>query len=97
MGKPKFIVVVGTSAGGMNALSEFVKELKPGINAAFFFVMHLSRTAISDFLIKRLQPLTQLSCEIATDGATIETDHIYIAAANCHTLVKKDKIILGRG
>jgi two-component system chemotaxis response regulator CheB len=97
MGKPKFVIVVGASAGGMNALSEFVGQLKPGMDAAVFIVMHLSRTSISDFLMHRLQPLTPIQCEIATEGALIQNDHIYIGAPNCHLLVKKDSIILGRG
>ena len=97
MGEPKFVVVVGASAGGLNALSEFAAQLKPGMDAAVFIVMHLSRTSISDFLRHRLQPLTQLQCEVATEGATIKKGHIYVAAPNLHLLVKKDKIILGRG
>ncbi|HEV8083193.1 MAG TPA: chemotaxis protein CheB [Chitinophagaceae bacterium] len=97
MENPRFVIVVGTSAGGMNALSEFVGQLKPGMDAAFFIVMHLSRTSISDFLKLRLQPLTQLKCEVATEDATIQKSHIYIAKPNLHLLVKKGSIILGRG
>lgn len=97
MKAPKFIIVVGTSAGGMNALIEFVSQLKENIDAAFFIVMHLSRTSISDFLVHRLQPHTSLKCEVAYEDANIEKGHIYVAAPNQHLLVKKNKIILGRG
>ena len=97
MSNPKFVIVVGTSAGGLSALSEFVGQLKTGMDAAVFIVMHLSRTSISDFLFHQLSPLTGLKCEIATEGASIKKDHIYIASPNLHLLVKKDKIILGRG
>ncbi|CAM3410190.1 chemotaxis protein CheB [Aequorivita lipolytica] len=96
MKTPKFIIVVGTSAGGMNALIELVSQLKENMDAAFFIVMHLSRTSISDFLVHRLQPHTSLKCEVAED-ASIEKGHIYVAAPNQHLLVKKNKIILGRG
>lgn len=97
MSTPKFVIVVGASAGGMNALAEFVGQLKTGMNAAIFIVMHLSRTSISDFLYHKLKPLTNLKCEIATEDAPIKKDHIYIASPNLHLLVKKDKILLGRG
>lgn len=97
MKDPKFVIVVGASAGGMKALSEFVAQLVPGMNAAVFIVMHLSRTSISDFLMLHLQPFTELKCEAAVDGAAIKRDHIYFAAANLHLLVKKGRIIIGRG
>jgi len=94
---PKFIIVAGASAGGMNALVELVSQLKVDMDAAVFIVMHLSRTSISDFLVHRLQPYTSLKCEVAKEGLPIEKGHIYVAAPNHHLLVKKDKIILGRG
>ena len=97
MNKPKFVIVVGASAGGLNALSEFTAQLKPRMNAAVFIVMHLSRTSISDFLMLQLQKFTSLPCEVATDGAEIETGHIYIAPPNAHLLIKKGIIILGYG
>jgi two-component system chemotaxis response regulator CheB len=97
MSRPKFVVVVGTSAGGMSALSEFVAQLNPAIDAAVFVVMHLSRTSISDYLMHRLKPLTQLKCEVATDNQSIQKGHIYIASPNLHLLVKKGTILLGRG
>ena len=97
MDEPKFVIVVGASAGGLNALSEFAGQLKAGMDAAIFIVMHLPRTSISDFLMHRLKPLTQLKCEIATEGATIKKGHLYVASPNLHLLVKKGRIILGRG
>ena len=97
MDQPKFVVVVGASAGGLSALSEFVGQFEPEIDAAIFIVMHLSQTSISDFLMQKLQPLTKLPCEIATEGASIKKSHVYIASADLHLLVKKGTIILGRG
>jgi two-component system, chemotaxis family, protein-glutamate methylesterase/glutaminase len=97
MSTPKFVIVVGASAGGLTALSELVSQFKPGMDAAVFIVMHLSRTSISDFLMHRLQLVTELQCAAATEGAFIKKDHIYIAKPNLHLLVKKEIIMLGRG
>ncbi|MEP6724346.1 MAG: chemotaxis protein CheB [Bacteroidota bacterium] len=94
---PEFIVVAGTSAGGMNALSELVAQFTEDMDIAVFIVMHLSRTSISDFLVHRLQPHTPLHCEIAKEGATIKRGHIYVAAPNQHLLIKKNNILLGNG
>ncbi|MDZ4807760.1 MAG: chemotaxis protein CheB [Bacteroidota bacterium] len=97
MKAPKFIIVVGTSAGGMNALIELVSHLKENIDAAYFIVMHLSRTSISDFLVHRLQPHTFLKCVLAKEDTGIEKGHIYVTSPNQHLLVRKNTIILGRG
>ncbi len=51
MSTPKIVIVVGTSAGGMNALSEFVVQLKTGTYAAVFIVMHLAKTSMGNFLL----------------------------------------------
>lgn len=97
MKEPKFIIVAGASAGGMNALSELVAQFNDEMDVAVFIVMHLSRTSISDFLVHRLQPHSSFKCELAKEGAKIQKGHIYIAAPNQHLLVKKNKIILGGG
>lgn len=94
---PKFIVVVGTSAGGLNALIELINQLNPEMDAAFFVVMHLSKTGISEYLIQRLQPISQLPCIVAKDAISIKAGHIYIAPPNEHLIVIKDQIVVGHG
>ena len=44
MSSPKFVVVVGASAGGMNALSEFVGQLKTGMDATIFIVSMIAHS-----------------------------------------------------
>jgi two-component system, chemotaxis family, protein-glutamate methylesterase/glutaminase len=97
MEKPKFIVVIGTSAGGVAALSELVGQLSPQMDAAFFVVMHLSNTAISDFLVHRLQPLTSLKCVVAKDATSIKRGHIYLAPPNQHLILIREQIVVGYG
>jgi two-component system chemotaxis response regulator CheB len=95
--KPKFVVVIGTSAGGVAALSELVGQLNPTMDAAFFIVMHLSNTAISDFLVHRLQPHTNLKCVVATDAIAVQRGHIYLAPPNQHMILIRDQIVVGHG
>ena len=45
----------------------------------------------------QVQKFTQLPCEVAIDGASIEAGHVYIGPPNAHLLVKKGSILLGRG
>ncbi len=94
---PKIIVVIGASAGGLDALSEMVRHLQKGLNAAYCIVLHLSRKGIGDFVIYRLSQITSMPCSLAKDGEAIEADHIYVARPNQHLLVKEDKFKLGAG
>ena len=95
--QPAFVVVVGSSAGGLTALTELVSQLKEGMNAAVFIVMHLSRKGISDFLVHRLQQYTSLPCEIATHDQPFEKGHVYVAPPNHHLLLKENRMIIGHG
>ncbi|MFL5773295.1 MAG: chemotaxis protein CheB [Flavisolibacter sp.] len=95
--EPDHIIVVGASAGGLNALVELVTQFKEEWSAAFFIVLHLSRKGISDFLVHKLQQHTTLECHRATEGQKIKTGNIYIAMPNFHLLIKKNEIRLGHG
>ncbi|GEO11972.1 chemotaxis protein CheB [Segetibacter aerophilus] len=94
---PKFIVVAGTSAGGIRAVEELVMQLTPGMDAAFFVVLHLSRKGIGEFLFQRLQKSTSLICKVANDGEAIEKGVIYLARPDNHLLVSQGRVIVGRG
>ncbi len=97
MNEPKFIVVIGTSAGGNGALAKLVAQFKIGMNAAIFIVMHLPSTTQSNYLSNRLQPATSLKCMVPQDGEKILKDHIYVTPVGQHLLVRKNKILLGNG
>lgn len=94
---PKYMIAIGASAGGLNALSELITQLKPDIDAAIAIVMHLSRKAISDYLLHRIQQETTLKCYIAKDGLPVTRGSIYIASPNYHLVIQEGKVILGRG
>src|SRR5918993_5885564 len=95
--EPKFIVVIGTSAGGIRALEELVMQLKPEIDAAFFVVLHLSRKGVSDILFQRLKDYSPLPCKVGVNNERIEKGTIYIAPPDEHMLLAKGHIIIGRG
>lgn len=95
--EPKFVVVVGTSAGGIRALEELVMQLTPEMDAAFFVVLHLSRKGIGKYLFQRLQENTKLQCKVAKDGEPIKKGVIYIAPPDEHLLVTRDRVIVGKG
>ncbi|HEX6180954.1 MAG TPA: chemotaxis protein CheB, partial [Chitinophagaceae bacterium] len=94
---PKFIVVIGASAGGLDALMQMVHTLQKGLDVAYCIVLHLSRKGIGDFVAHRLKQVTSMNCSLAVNGASIKKDAIYIARPNQHLLVKEGKFILGGG
>lgn len=95
--EPKFIVVIGTSAGGIRAIDELIMQLKPEMDAAFFFVIHLSRKGVGDVLYQRIQQHSPLPCKVATDGEPIKKGTVYLAPPDCHLLISKGSIVIGRG
>lgn len=95
--KPAFIVVAGASAGGLRAFSQLVGQLDDTMDAAFFIVLHLSKNLVGDFFLQKLQQATSLPCHKAINGDPIQRGRIYVAGANEHLLVKKDRIVTGHG
>jgi two-component system, chemotaxis family, protein-glutamate methylesterase/glutaminase len=95
--EPKFIVVIGTSAGGIRAIEELLMQLKPDMDAAFFIVIHLSRKGVGDVIFQRLQQHSSLPFGVAQNGETIKRGHIYIAPPDNHLLLGGGKIIIGKG
>jgi two-component system, chemotaxis family, protein-glutamate methylesterase/glutaminase len=94
---PKFIVTIGTSAGGASALEELIMQLTPEMDAAFFVVLHLSRKGIGDYLFHRFQKYTSLKVRVAQDGDKIEKSVIYIAPPDNHMLITEGRVSIGRG
>ena len=93
----EFIITIGASAGGLNAMTEVVAQLPEEIKAAVFIVIHLSKVGLGDFLVHRLQKYTSYTCKIAKNGENIEARHIYIAPPDEHLLVTENEVIIGQG
>src|SRR3989344_2255871 len=74
-----------------------VRNLKPGLDAAYCIILHLSHKAIGDFVVHRLEQATSMHCSLVKHGGAIKKDNIYIARPNQHMLVKANKFILGAG
>jgi two-component system, chemotaxis family, protein-glutamate methylesterase/glutaminase len=97
MGKGHFNVVVGTSAGGIGALENFLSFLPADLPIAIFIVVHLSRTSVARTLLQRLQRNTPYKCVLAEDNRLIRKGVVHLAPANAHLLIKDNKTILGTG
>lgn len=90
------IIVVGTSAGGVDALQKLAQQFPPDLAAAVFVVLHTSSES-PGLLPEILDRAGNLTAKFAKDGEHIETGTIYVAPANQHLLVKKGYVRLSRG
>lgn len=92
-----YIICIGTSAGGLNALAQLFSQMPATINATICVVLHLSRSALGGIFIERIKRDAKLPCKLAENKEKIKTGLIYIAPPDAHLLVKKGQIILGQG
>ncbi|HAA29514.1 MAG TPA: chemotaxis protein CheB, partial [Cyanobacteria bacterium UBA8553] len=90
------IIVVGASAGGVEALSQLVAGLPKDLPAAVFVVIHIpaqSKSVLPHILSRR----GQLLANHGKDGDLIAPGRIYVAPPDYHLLVKRGYIRLVQG
>lgn len=90
------IIVIGASAGGVEALSELIGRLPADIPAALFVVLHVP-THGKSAMPKILSRSGPLLASHPKNGTAIAHGHVYVAPPNYHLLVKHDHIGLVRG
>jgi two-component system chemotaxis response regulator CheB len=90
------LIVVGASAGGVQALQRLVADLPPELPAAVLVVLHLMQTGTS-VLDSILARAGQLPATQARDGERPERGHIYVAPPNAHLLLRGPNIHLSDG
>ncbi|MBD3880974.1 chemotaxis protein CheB [Phormidium tenue FACHB-886] len=90
------IIVLGASAGGLDALKIFLPQLPKDFSSVLFLVMHLSPEYPS-LLPKILSRLIDLKVVSAVDQKPIEPGCLYIAPPDHHLLVETGHIRVSRG
>jgi two-component system, chemotaxis family, protein-glutamate methylesterase/glutaminase len=90
------IVVVGASAGGVEALSALASTLPPNMPAALFVVLHTSPWRRSDLpeILTRSGPLPAVH---ARDNGSLHAGRIYVAPPDYHLLIEGQRTMLWRG
>jgi two-component system chemotaxis response regulator CheB len=84
------LVVIGASAGGVEALRQVVADLPGDLPAAICVVLHLAPGSPSA-LAPILQRAGRLSCRSAQDGDELRPGRILVAPPDCHLLVEEDR------
>jgi two-component system chemotaxis response regulator CheB len=90
------IIVIGASAGGVQALQDVVAGFPANLPAAVFVVLHLPAWHVSRLpeILARSGPLPSTH---PTEGTVIQNGHIYVAPPNQHLVISDDRIRLGTG
>ena len=79
-------VVIGASAGGVQALSEILPALRPDCGAAIFVVLHLPRERPSR-LVEIFAPKCAVPVREALDKEPVEPGVVYFAPPDYHLLL----------
>jgi two-component system, chemotaxis family, protein-glutamate methylesterase/glutaminase len=90
------IVVIGASAGGVEALSQIASQLPADLAASIFVTIHFPAQGIS-VLPRILTRAGTLPVEHAEDGEEIRPGRIYVAPPDRHLFIYPGRIRLIRG
>jgi two-component system, chemotaxis family, protein-glutamate methylesterase/glutaminase len=90
------IIVVGGSAGGLEAMSKVLSGLPGDLKASLFVVLHTSPqsgTALPQILARK----SQLAVAFAVNGEAPRPGHVYVAPPDHHLTLVKDNLVVNRG
>lgn len=85
-------VVIGVSAGGINALSKLVACFPPTFCLPVFIVQHISPKS-DNYLVDILQKVSTLKIKEADEKEGITGGVVYIAPANYHLLIENNRTL----
>jgi two-component system chemotaxis response regulator CheB len=90
------IIVIGASAGGVEALSQLVYRLPGDLAASVFVVLHVPAHGTSHlpYILARNGPL---AARHPFDGEAIAHGTIYVAPPDHHLLIRRGRVCLSRG
>jgi len=90
---PKYIVGIGASAGGLEALQELFNELPPDLGVAYVIVQHLSpdfKSMMDELLSKN----TSMAVHQAEEGEELKADTVFLIPAGKLMRIAEGKIYL---
>lgn len=90
------IIVVGASAGGLEAVQQLIAGLPPVFPATIFVVWHMPAHGLG-ILPDVLQRAGALPAAHPNDGALIYPGQIYVAPPDRHLLIEDGRVRLTRG
>src|SRR5262245_58183907 len=89
------MLVVGCSAGGVDALPRLVHPLPIDLPAAVFIVQHMAKSAA--YLVDILQRSTTIPVSWAEQGERFRRGHVFVCPPDVHMQFADEHIRLSRG
>jgi two-component system chemotaxis response regulator CheB len=91
------ILVIGTSAGGLEALDRLLGALPTDLNASIFIVQHLAPENSGVALLRRLGRHQAFVPKLAENHERFKRGRVYIAPPDSHLLLKKMTVLITKG
>jgi two-component system, chemotaxis family, protein-glutamate methylesterase/glutaminase len=88
------IIVIGASAGGVEALCELTRNLPKDLDASVFIVMHIGQESMLPHILSRCGNLPAVH---AQNNVKYKRGSIYVAPSNHHLTIKDHMTMLNRG
>jgi two-component system CheB/CheR fusion protein len=87
------VVAIGASAGGIEAFTEFARNLPTDTGFAFVFIQHLDPTHPS-ILAELVGKETNMPVSEVTNGQQVEANHVFIIPPNTSMSISKNTLEL---
>jgi len=85
-GLPFPLVGVGASAGGLEAITQLLRELPPDPGMAFVIIQHLDPHHESQ-LTELLREATEMPVQTVKDGTTVQANNVYVIPPNADMVI----------
>lgn len=92
--QPNRVIVIGASAGGLQAITKLVCQLQPNFPVPILVVQHISQDATGNALLNSLSKNSQLVSAHAKNKASMKAGHLYLAPSDHHLMIGDDKTLL---
>lgn len=92
-GQPRYVVGIGASAGGLEALEQLFEKMPAKSGLAFVVIQHLSpdfRSLMDELLARR----TAIPIRRVEDGMVVEPDTIYLIPPKKEMIISGGKLLL---
>ena len=90
---PSFVVGIGASAGGLEALEQLFDHVEPGVGMAYVIIQHLSpdfESVMDELLLRH----TNLQVKTVVDGMVVESDVIYLIPPRKQMVISAGRLLL---